>query len=401
MTQVTIEQASQIPASRRRTEHVERKGVGHPDTICDNVMEAASVALSRAYIEACGRVLHHNIDKGLLVAGQSAPHPGGGRILKPMRLIFGDRATAEVNGQPIPVGDIVVQAAMSWMREHLRFVDPEKHVFYQNEISPGSPELVDIFSRIELTANDTSAAVGYAPLTETERLVLEAEHYLNSPAFKQRFPEVGEDIKVMAFRHDRSLSLTVAAAFVDRFIADARTYIERKVAVCDDLKQHLKARLKTLDEIDIALNTLDDPSRGIGGMYLTVLGTSADGADGGQVGRGNRVNGLISLHRPMSTEAAAGKNPVSHVGKIYNLLAHQMANRLCSSVPGLEEATVWLCSQIGRPLADPWSIAIELLPQPETGAADLEPEVHDVIAAELSDLPAFVERLTRGEMSVC
>lgn len=401
MTQITIEQASQIPASRRRTEHVERKGVGHPDTICDNVMEAASVALSRAYIEACGRVLHHNIDKGLLVAGQSAPHPGGGRILKPMRLIFGDRATAEVNGQPIPVGDIVVQAAMSWMREHLRFVDPEKHVFYQNEISPGSPELVDIFSRIELTANDTSAAVGYAPLTETERLVLEAEHYLNSPAFKQRFPEVGEDIKVMAFRHDRSLSLTVAAAFVDRFIADARTYIERKVAVCDDLKQHLKARLKTLDEIDIALNTLDDPSRGIGGMYLTVLGTSADGADGGQVGRGNRVNGLISLHRPMSTEAAAGKNPVSHVGKIYNLLAHQMANRLCSSVPGLEEATVWLCSQIGRPLADPWSIAIELLPKPETGAADLEPEVHDVIAAELSDLPAFVERLTRGEMSVC
>lgn len=401
MSQITIEQASQIPASRRRTEHVERKGVGHPDTICDNVMEAASVALSRAYIEACGRVLHHNIDKGLLVAGQSAPHPGGGRILKPMRLIFGDRATAEVNGQPIPVGDIVVQAAMSWMREHLRFVDPEKHVFYQNEISPGSPELVDIFSRIELTANDTSAAVGYAPLTETERLVLEAEHYLNSPAFKQRFPEVGEDIKVMAFRHDRSLSLTVAAAFVDRFIANARTYFERKVAVCDDLKQHLKARLKTLDEIDIALNTLDDPSRGIGGMYLTVLGTSADGADGGQVGRGNRVNGLISLHRPMSTEAAAGKNPVSHVGKIYNLLAHQMANRLCSSVPGLEEATVWLCSQIGRPLADPWSIAIELLPQPETGAADLEPEVHDVIAAELSDLPAFVERLTRGEMSVC
>ena len=107
MTQITIEQASQIPASRRRTEHVERKGLGHPDTICECIMEAASVSLGRAYIEACGRVLHHNIDKGLLVAGRSAPHPSGGSILKPMRLIFGDRATVEVNGQPIPVGDIV------------------------------------------------------------------------------------------------------------------------------------------------------------------------------------------------------------------------------------------------------------------------------------------------------
>jgi len=401
MTHITIEQASQIPAAQKRTEHVERKGMGHPDTICDCVMEAASVALSRAYIEACGRVLHHNIDKGLLVAGESAPHPGGGRILKPMRLIFGDRATAEVNGQPIPVGDIVEQAAKSWLREHLRFVDPAKHVIYQNEIATGSPELVDIFSRTELTANDTSAAVGYAPLTETERLVLAAEHYLNSPAFKQRVPEVGEDIKVMAFRHDRSLSLTVAAAFVDRFIPDARTYFERKAAVCDDLTQHLKARLTTLDSLDVALNTLDDPSRGVGGMYLTVLGTSADGADGGQVGRGNRVNGLISLHRPMSTEAAAGKNPVSHVGKIYNLLAHQMAARLCSAVPGIEEATVWLCSQIGRPLADPWSVAVELLPKPETCAADLEPAIQEVIVAELNELPGFVDRLTRGELPVC
>ncbi len=401
MTQITIEQASRVPASRRRTEHVERKGVGHPDTICDCVMEAASVALCREYLHACGRVLHHNIDKGLLVAGQSVPHPGGGAIQRPMRLVFGDRATAEANGQPIPVGDIVEAAAATWLREHLRFVDPAKHIVYQNEIAPGSPELVDIFSRTELTANDTSAAVGYAPLTETKRLVLAAERYLNSPGFKQRFPEVGEDVKVMASRRDRSLSLTVAAAFVDRLIPDERTYFERKAAVRDELEQYLKAQLQDLDAIEAALNTLDDPARGLGGMYLTVLGTSADGADGGQVGRGNRVNGLISLHRPMSTEAAAGKNPVSHVGKIYNLLAHQMAVRLCESIDRIEESTVWLCSQIGRPLADPWSIAVDLLSKPETCAADLEPVAGEVIAAELRDLPAFVARLTRGEIPVC
>ena len=136
-------------------------------------------------------------------------------------------------------------------------------------------------------------------------------------------------------------------------------------------------------------------------MYLTVLGTSADGADGGQVGRGNRVNGVISLHRPMSMEASAGKNPVSHVGKIYNLLANQMARHICESVAGIEEATVWLCSQIGRPLNDPWSVAIELLPKPETCKADLQLEVQNVIDAELNNLPALVERMTRGELPVC
>jgi S-adenosylmethionine synthetase len=136
-------------------------------------------------------------------------------------------------------------------------------------------------------------------------------------------------------------------------------------------------------------------------MYLTVLGTSADGADGGEVGRGNRVNGLISLHRPMSTEAAAGKNPVSHVGKIYNLLAHEMARRICESVPGVEEASVWLCSQIGRPLNDPWSVAVEFVPKSDAGAVDLEPAIQEVIAAQLRGMPAFVERLVRGELPVC
>jgi S-adenosylmethionine synthetase len=136
-------------------------------------------------------------------------------------------------------------------------------------------------------------------------------------------------------------------------------------------------------------------------MYLTVLGTSADGADGGQVGRGNRVNGLISLHRPMSTEAAAGKNPVSHVGKIYNQLAHQMAARICESVAGVEEATVFLCSQIGRPLADPWSVAVELVAAPAAAGDNLTTAVQEVIAEQLANLPALIGRLTRGELPVC
>lgn len=401
MTHISIQQLAQVPVGRRETEHVERKGLGHPDSMCDAIMEAASVALCGAYLAACGRVLHHNIDKGLLVAGQSAPSPGGGTIEKPMRLVFGDRATARVDGRGIPVGEIVREAAKTWLQRNLRFVDADRHVVYQDEIQPGSPELTDIFARAELTANDTSAAVGYAPLTETEQLVMRAEQYLNSPDHKRRFPAVGEDIKVMAFRRGRRLSLTVAAAFVDRHVPSASAYFELKQAVLDDLNAALVPHLQTLDALDIALNTLDEPSRGLGGMYLTVLGTSAEGADGGQVGRGNRVNGLISLHRPMSTEAAAGKNPVSHVGKIYNFLAHRMASQIQTQVGAIEEVSVWLCSQIGRRLQDPWSVAVEVVPVGDLCAAELEPAIQEVIEAELRELPALVQRMIRGELPVC
>jgi S-adenosylmethionine synthetase len=401
MTQITIQQLPHVPAALRQAEHVERKGLGHPDSICDAVMEAVSVALCAAYREACGRVLHHNVDKGLLVAGQSAPRLGGGTIERPMLLVFGDRATAAVGGRAIPIGEIVETAARRWLREHLRFVDPAAHVVFQNEILPGSAELVDIFSRDVLTANDTSAAVGYAPLTETERLVLEAERYLNSPDHKRRFPEAGEDVKVMAVRRGRQVSLTVAAAFVDRFVPSAQGYFERKQEIRDDLERRLRTKLHDVDRLDVDLNTLDDPDRGLGGMYLTVLGTSAEGADGGEVGRGNRVNGLISLHRPMSLEAAAGKNPVSHVGKIYNVLAHQMAEHIHKSSEGVTEVTVWLCSQIGRPLDDPWSVAVELIPSADAAAADIERSVRETIEAELHDLPNLIERLVLGQLPVC
>ena len=73
---------------------------------------------------------------------------------------------------------------------------------YQVELKPGSAALTDIFKRKGeiLGANDTSAAVGYAPLTPTENIVLETERFINSKSFKKKFPESGEDVKIMAFR---------------------------------------------------------------------------------------------------------------------------------------------------------------------------------------------------------
>jgi S-adenosylmethionine synthetase len=298
------------------------------------------------------------------------------------------------------VGEIAETTARRWLATHLRFVDPQQHIVCQNELRPGSAELADLFARERMGANDTSAAVGYAPLTETERCVLAAERWLNSPACKAQFPEAGEDVKVMGCRQGRQLALTVALAFVDRFISNERAYFERKAAIREALQHQIAGELRTLDGVEVHVNTLDQPGRGLGGMYLTVLGTSAEGGDGGQVGRGNRVNGVISLHRPASTEAAAGKNPVSHVGKIYNLLSHQMANRLYTEVEAVEEVYVWLCSQIGRPVDAPWMAAAQVLLAPGARLVDVEPGIQDIMHAELGDIAHFIGRLVRGEVPI-
>jgi len=400
MSEIIVEELKQIPLEQQRLELVERKGTGHPDSMCDGIMEQISVSLCREYLATFGRILHHNVDKGLLVAGCTHPRLGGGTVEEPMRFVFGDRATAEYRGKSIDIGAIVEESAKSWLKEHLCFVDPERHVLFQNEFKKGSPELIDLFEREVIGANDTSVAVGYAPLTETERIVFAAERFLNSEQFKRDFPEAGEDVKVMGYRLDRELILTVAMAFVDRFVPDAGTYFVRKQEMEATLEGFLARKIKTLDKVAVAINTLDDLKRGEAGMYLTVLGTSAEGGDCGQVGRGNRVNGIISLNRPMSTEAAAGKNPLSHVGKIYTLLTHKIAEEIYLSVSGLDEVYVWLGSQIGKPIGEPLVASAQLVLLPGVALVDVRQEVKGVIEGELTTIDHFTGRLARGELPV-
>jgi S-adenosylmethionine synthetase len=397
---IFVEQVPNLPMEEQPTELVERKGVGHPDSICDAIMEAVSVELCRAYVDRFGKVLHHNIDKGLLVAGGATPALGGGTVDEPMRLIFGDRATYEYRGVRIPVGEIAEATAKGWLRGNLRFVDPEAHAVFQNEIKPGSPELTDIFERDVVGANDTSAGVGYAPLSETEQLVLAVERHLNSTAFKAAHPEAGEDIKVMGYRFGRDLTMTVALAFVDRFVPDERAYFERKAAIQDHLQDFVARKVHSMEAVTIDINTLDEPGRGLGGMYLTVLGTSAEGGDGGQVGRGNRVNGVIAFNRPSTTEAAAGKNPVSHVGKIYNILSHELAERIYLEVEGVREVTVWLCSQIGHPIDHPLMAAAQVIVTDGAGLDDVQGPVAEVMDRELASIQRFTDRLIHGEFTV-
>jgi len=399
---IIVENLKQTPIEKQRVEIVERKGLGHPDYICDAVMEQISLRLSKEYLEKTSTILHHNVDKSLLVAGQSEARFGGGVVIQPMLFIFGDRATTDFNGIKIDVEEIAVNVAKEWFRENMRFVDPEKHVRYQVELKPGSVGLVDIFKRKGkvLGANDTSAAVGYAPITRTEKIVINTERYLNSKEFKQQFPESGEDIKVMGSRNNNDLNLTISMAFVDRYINSEGDYFEKKAKILDKINQFVRTKTD-FDRVKIQLNTLDTPGRGLDGLYLTVLGTSADSGDSGQVGRGNRVNGLISLNRPFCSEAAAGKNPVSHVGKIYNVLTFKIAQSIYEEVPELEEVYIWLLSKIGYPIDQPAIAAAQVVTKNSETLEKVKDKIAAVLDYELENIDKFCIKLAEGKIPIC
>lgn len=401
MRQITVEVLSGKPVSDHEVEIVERKGIGHPDTICDAIMDRVSIALSKEYQKQFGAILHHNIDKAFLVAGDAEIRLGGGRVTDPMKLIFGDRATYSLNGKSIPINDIAISTAKRWIKEHLRFVDPDEHVVYDVQIKQGSPELVDIFNRDVPGANDTSGAVGYAPLTETERLVLSTENYMNSPAFKALFPEAGEDIKVMGFRRGKELNLTAAVAFVDKFVDSEDAYFRRKGQMHEAVEEFIAGEVKTLGKVSLSLNTLDDRKRGLGGMYLSVTGTSAESGDSGQIGRGNKVNGVIALNRPMGTEAAAGKNPVSHVGKIYTVMTHQVASRIYQEVRGIREVYVWMLSQIGSPIDQPKVAAAQVILEKRARHSAATRKIREILERELAGIGALTRQLAEGAFPVC
>jgi S-adenosylmethionine synthetase len=185
--------------------------------------------------------------------------------------------------------------------------------------------------------------------------------------------------------------------FLCRHIPSESAYFRRKEEVLAALIRRFSS---SLFELEWRLNCLDQPGRGADGTYLTLRGTSAEDADSGQVGRGNRVNGLIAFARPTGGEAAAGKNPVAHVGKVYNVLSTRLAQLIHARCPALEEVYVHLATRIGAPVDEPW-VAVQIVSADGITADDIRPVVRDVVAAELSRMPEFRAELIRGAYGVC
>jgi len=385
MRNIYVEKIVQTPVESQKIEIVERKGVGHPDSLADGIAEAMSRALSREYIKRFGVILHHNTDETQIVAGKAKPALGGGELIEPIYVLLVGRATKEFEGTSIPADRIVLRAAKDYVRRHMANLDPDTDMIFNVKLGEGSTDLKDVFARRKgevPMANDTSFGIGFAPLTETERLVYNVERRIYSE-FRKREKAVGEDVKVMGLREGDRITLTVACAMVDRYLSDLKDYI----AVKEELTGFIReiAGEYTSREVDVNVNTADDYERGC--VYLTVTGTSAEHGDDGSVGRGNRVNGLITPCRPMSMEASSGKNPINHVGKIYNILANFIAKDCYENIEGIEEVYVKILSQIGKPINEPRALSIQILPK-----KGYEVEKMERMAVEIAE--GWLDRIT-------
>jgi S-adenosylmethionine synthetase len=198
----------------------------------------------------------------------------------------------------------------------------------------------------------------------------------------------------MGVRRGERIRLTVACAFVGRHLADLADYLARKRAVAELAGE--AARREIGRSVEVEVNTGDDP--GHGSVYLTVTGTSAEAGDDGQAGRGNRVNGLITPYRPMTLESVAGKNPVTHVGKLYNLAAGLVAASLVDELPGVVDAECRLVSQIGRPVDDPQLVDVRLRCAPGSRPAALEPRAAEIVRRHLAAIRSYPRDLIEGSL---
>ncbi|MFC7070303.1 methionine adenosyltransferase [Halobaculum lipolyticum] len=402
MRNIQVSELDRRAVEDQEVEIVERKGIGHPDSICDGIAEAVSRGLSQLYLDRVGHVLHYNTDETQLVAGRAAPAYGGGEVLDPIYVLIVGRATKQYELDDgteltLPVERVALESARAYLRENLPELDVGSDLILDVDLGEGSGDLQDVFGEdaVEVPmANDTSFGVGHAPLTETERIVLEAERQLNG-AYGADHPEIGQDVKIMGKREGDLIDITVAAAMVDSYVADIDEYreaTERVEAFVTDL-----AREYTDREVHVDVNTADDLEEG--SIYLTTTGTSAEQGDDGSVGRGNRANGLITPNRPMSMEATSGKNPVNHIGKIYNLLSTDIAEAVTEEVDGIRDLQVRLLSQIGRPIDRPHVADAQVVTEEGVAVADIEAEATEIVDERLANVTDVTRRVIEGELS--
>ncbi|MCL5093385.1 MAG: methionine adenosyltransferase [Candidatus Marsarchaeota archaeon] len=398
MSNIRISESRSAHVASQNVEYVERKGIGHPDSLIDGIVERASVELSKAYMDSTGMILHHNLDKGLIIGGASEASFGIGKITKPIEIILAGRAIKRYQDIDIPVDDIVLKAALDYLKEHTRFLDLENEVIFNSKILKGSSDLTGIFNRstdVPLS-NDTSFGIGFAPFTETEKLVMESEHFLNGNEYKQAHPYVGEDIKVMGVREENKITLTIAIAFVSKFVANADQYDDYKARIAEDVKAF--AKKITSKEVEVIINNGDH--RASGSFYLTKSGLSCESGDDGSVGRGNRVNGIITPFRHMSLEAAAGKNPVSHVGKIYSILANEIASDAVKLYPEIIECNVSIVSQIGRPINDPRNLDIKVILDGKGSISNIANKLTGLAEQSLENIGFLTREIVAGKYNM-
>lgn len=400
---IYVEGLNEIPVPMKDIEIVERKGIGHPDSVADALAEEVSRALCKMYKKEFGHVLHHNTDETQIAAGAAAPRFGGGAIIDPAYILLVGRATTHVGEgedlKSLPCKPVALKAAREYLKKTFPNLDVDSEIILDAKLGMGSDDLTGVYKASGHMANDTSFGVGYAPYSITDRITLETEEYINGK-MKEALPETGQDVKVMTSRVGNKLTTTIACAIIDKHVEDATAY----KAVCEDMYNKVYDNaLKIIGdekmEFNLEINTGDDYDRHV--YYLTCTGLSQEMGDDGSVGRGNRCNGLITPYRPMSMEATSGKNPITHIGKIYNVMSKLIAEDVAKKVTNEAEIRVRLLSQIGKPVSEPLNASVQIvLPDAEKNPnlSKWRSEAEAITADWLDNVDKVSDMITSGKV---
>ncbi|MGW0332536.1 methionine adenosyltransferase [Streptomyces sp. NPDC003011] len=352
-------------------ELVERKGVGHPDTMCDAMAERMSRYYSLHCLKEFGGVAHHWFDKVTLYGGGADTDYGRGELTSPYRVMVFGKAAFRVGAVEIPVRELMFRAAADVLAEVTTGFDAARHLVVElgvvdhqgsgrgrSRYQPASADGLVPLRSGGLVSNDTNLLHGYAPLSRLESVVLGLEELINGFAFKRRHPDSGWDVKVFGSRRQGAFSLVVNMPFLASRIESMDHYLARKAVIRDELEEYVRSL--GIPDCDLLMNATDRNGR----PYLTALGSVADTGDVGVVGRGNRVNGLITPMRPMSIEAPAGKNPLDHTGKIYNVMAMRLAQQVHDEFGGPAQVHIFTSKE--APLERPDEVVVTTAGADET-----------------------------------
>ncbi|MEM2661611.1 MAG: methionine adenosyltransferase [Nitrososphaeria archaeon] len=388
-------------------EIVERKGIGHPDTLADALAENLSVAYSNYTLQQFGLILHHNFDKLGILGGRTDVTYGYGKIISPIRVLLNGRASTSFSGVHVPVRDILEKETKRFFKEIFgELIDPSQDIeLYYNLSTASGPGKIreskgsraylfnprsinEVRGYDRLVSNDTSVGCSYAPLSKFEQTILNLEQYLNNQKLKDEFPWIGTDIKIMGVRIKNKKSITICVPQIAKYVPSQSTYKENIETIRCLIKEYLQS-IYFDNNIELFINTRDDYEKH--DIYLTAIGSSIESGDEGLVGRGNRINGLITPLRPMSIEGICGKNPVYYVGKIYNIVAFNIANRLYEETNQANE--VFLVGQNGRDLLSPWKSIVRIY-----GSRPNKELISSIIEEKLEEIPDITQKLLRKEI---
>ncbi len=401
---------NEIVFPSRDYEFIERKGSGHPDTLSDNLAEELSTAYSRYTLEKFGYILHHNFDKVGLLGGSSFVKFGEGHLTNPIRVLINGRASTRFGDSIIPVNDILIETAKKFLKKKFPLIDTEKDIdiiyALSNKSSPGKTDIEvkkegtrkywfeprgpeDIKELSFLGSNDTSLGVGFYPFTALGNAIIKLSDVLAEEKFHEINPWLGTDIKIMASRINEKVSITLCIPQISTYVKDIQEYKLNLENIKKKILSFLNDKLSKYS-VDVNINTRDDYETGE--IYLTAIGSSIESGDEGLVGRGNRINGLICTINPYTMEGACGKNPVYHIGKIYSIAAQDISKQISEELGSYVE--VFLVSQSGRLLIDPWKTVIGINKKLTWEERDL---INRLVSQKLKDIPKITARILDGE----